>query len=175
MVATGSYGLMGYTFVDFGDKFAPADADGLESPGPKLAVSISNASPGVVQLNGASYGDGDRHGLVDGDFVRFQNVAGMVELNDGVPREVTVIDPFTFSIEDTSGYGKCVHGGYFVKVKQHMPTEFTFKPFGESVKEPQLLVDWKHRARPKNLHKLLMVSARGAICSAVARCCCCCG
>lgn len=164
VVATGSYGLMGYTFVDFGDKFVSVDTDGLE-PTSGVAVSISNANPGVVQLEkSTSYNtrtkrdetDGDRHGLVDGDFVRFQKVEGMVELNDEVPRQVKVIDPFTFSIEDTTGYGKYMRGGYFVKVKQ--PVEFAFKPFTESAKDPELLFDWKHMTRPKNLHNLLTVS-----------------
>ena len=34
--------------------------------------------------------DETRHGLEDGDFVTFEEVAGMKELNGGEPRKITV-------------------------------------------------------------------------------------
>lgn len=41
----------------------------------------------------------------DGMFVTFEEVEGMAELNDSAPRPIKVLSPFSFSIEDTSGYG----------------------------------------------------------------------
>lgn len=98
MLATGTYGLLGYTFTCLGPEHVIIDANG-EDPATGVAVSISNANPGVVEL-----ADGDVHGLCDGDTVVFERVEGMTELNGGKGRPVKVVTARSFTIEDTTGY-----------------------------------------------------------------------
>lgn len=52
----------------------------------------------------------------------------MTQLNDGVPRQVKVVDSTTFQLVDvdTSSFGKYVRGGVVTQVK--MPTDVSFKP-----------------------------------------------
>ena len=93
------------------------------------------------------------HGLQDGDYVIFVEIQGMTELNDQVPRKVTVIstnicsairflsthsviDPMSFSIGDTSQFGSYVRNGIFTQVK--MPKTFAFKSLRESLTEPTI-------------------------------------
>lgn len=91
-----------YTFTALGKGHVIIDENG-EDPASGVAVSITKANPGVVQL---STKDGDKHGLADGDVVVFERVEGMVELNGGKGRPVKVINASSFSIEDTSGYAE---------------------------------------------------------------------
>lgn len=48
----------------------------------------------------------------------------MTELNDGVPRQVTVIDGFSFSIGDTSSYSAYTRQGLVSQTK--LPIKFSF-------------------------------------------------
>jgi len=94
--------------------------------------------------------DETRHGLEDGDFVTFEEVAGMTDLNGCEPRKITVkggssrrapprvkshksrplpsfflhLGPYTFTIGDTTGLSKYTAGGVFTQVK--MPKIITF-------------------------------------------------
>ena len=80
-----------------------------------------------------------RHGLEDGDLVRFKEIKGMSELNaaDQV-RKVKVLSPFTFSIGDTSNLSAYLTGGVFEQVKQ--AHKFAFKPLKESLKAPEFVI-----------------------------------
>lgn len=148
-VATGAYGLMGYSFSDFGEGFTVLDANG-ENPKGGLVISISNDNPGVV-----SVGEGERHGLGDGDHVLFERCEGMPEVADGKPREIKVVGPDSFSIEDTTGYGTYTRGGYWQEVKR--PQKLDFKPFAESLdaEDPGTNVNVLLMERPLNIRALL--------------------
>jgi ubiquitin-activating enzyme E1 len=62
--------------------------------------------------------------LEDGDFVTFNEVQGMTELNGCEPRKITVKGPYTFSIGDTSGLGNYKTGGIFTQVKMPKILDF---------------------------------------------------
>ena len=164
LIATGSYGLYGYTFSDFGSEFVCRDKNG-ENPRSGMVVDISNDGEGVVTCS-----DDEMHGLETGDMVvfvvsvrlshfciyalvsylcifthsplcfltstifmlgcilvvcllifvlRVQGVEGMEELNDGIPREVTVLSRYAFSVTGTAEYGQYIRGGYFTGMFSH--------------------------------------------------------
>jgi len=101
-------GVFGQVFVDFGPQFECTDLTG-EPPANGMVVNISKAANGVVHVH-----EDERHGLEDGDFVRFEEVEGMTELNGAAPVAVKVTSPFSFEIGDTSALGDYTgHGLYF--------------------------------------------------------------
>lgn len=117
-------GLYAQVFNDFGPKFTCVDTTG-EQPITAMIASVTKEKVGVVTAL-----DEARHGLEDGDVVKFSEVQGMVELNE---REVmvNVLGPYTFSIDDTSEFTDYERGGVIVQVKQ--PKEIAFKPLSESL------------------------------------------
>jgi ubiquitin-activating enzyme E1 len=60
----------------------------------------------------------------------------MVEVNGMEPRPVRVIDEYSFTIENTSKYGK-YQGGGFVNYEK-VPFTMRFKSFEENLKNPKL-------------------------------------
>lgn len=89
-ISAQTLGLFGQVFCDFGEAFTIHDATG-ENPISTMVSMISNDDEGVVTCL-----DETRHGLESGDFVTFQEVEGMSELNECNPREVKVLGPYTF-------------------------------------------------------------------------------
>ena len=76
LIATGTYGLYGYTFSDFGPSWTVADTDG-EQARQGVVESVSRDAEGAIVS-----GDSDEpHGLSTGDLVEFVGVEGMTELN----------------------------------------------------------------------------------------------
>lgn len=95
--------------------------------------------------------DETRHGLEDGDYVTFNEVLGMTELNGCEPRKVTVLGPYTFSIGDTRGMSEYVRGGYALQVK--MPKTVSFLPLKDATHAPEhLITDFAKMERPAQLH-----------------------
>jgi len=85
-----------------------------EQPLRGLIAHVSSSNPGVVTM-----AEETRHGLQDGDWVTFEEVSGMVELNASEPRQVKVLTPYSFSIEDTTNYTPYSGTkGYFQQVKR---------------------------------------------------------
>lgn len=75
----------------------------------------------------------------------------MTELNGCEPRKIKVLGPYTFSIGDTTGFSKYVRGGIVTQVK--MPKKIAFKPFNESLKDPEFLIaDFGKFDYPQQLH-----------------------
>ena len=70
-------GLFGQIFVDFGDKFTVIDQTGEE---PLSGIVSDIEKNGTVTML-----DDNRHGLQDGDYVKFAEVEGMPKLNEGNP------------------------------------------------------------------------------------------
>ncbi len=68
-------------------------------------AGITNGKEGVVTML-----ENHMHGLEDGDRVTMREVEGMHEIN-GVVQRITVVNPFTFKIGDTEGYGQYLRGG----------------------------------------------------------------
>lgn len=93
------------------------DQDGTEAK--SIAIeSISTDQEGVVTCI-----NGERHLLREGDQVRFSDLKGMTKLNDTI-RTIKVIDPFKFSIGDTSDLGHYSGGGRATEVKQERFVDF---------------------------------------------------
>ncbi|ODV92350.1 hypothetical protein CANCADRAFT_56027 [Tortispora caseinolytica NRRL Y-17796] len=136
-------GLFGVHFNDFGEKFTVLDPTGEEP----VSGILSEISPdGVVTAH-----DETRHGLENGDYVRFTEVQGMPGLNEADPLPIKVLGPYTFSVGDVSKYGTYERGGVFHQVKQ--PKVLEFKPLVESIADPEYLVsDFAKFDRPAQLH-----------------------
>ncbi|CAE7324718.1 UBA1 [Symbiodinium natans] len=90
--------LASSVFVDYGESFTCRDKDG-EEPRSAIVSGVTLENPGTVHTH-----QDRRHGFNDGDWVVFREVQGMTQLNDGKPRQIKVTGPYSFSIEDTTGY-----------------------------------------------------------------------
>lgn len=89
-----------------------------------LISNITNEKNGIVTVL-----EEKRHNLSDGDYVIFDDIQGMTELNKQKPQPVKIITPYSFSIGDTSNYHPYSNRGYFLQVKQ--PTTLHFNSFME--------------------------------------------
>ncbi|GAA5962762.1 hypothetical protein JCM21900_006493, partial [Sporobolomyces salmonicolor] len=146
-ISTETAGLFGSAFCDFGEQFPVVDQTG-ETPLSGMVVAIEEAEDALVTCL-----DEARHGLEDGDFVRFSEVEGMDINSTGVEgaRKVSVKGPYTFTIGDTRGLGQYKRGGWFHQVK--MPKMYDFKPLRESINAPEFLIsDFAKFDRPPTLH-----------------------
>jgi len=121
-------GVFASIFCDFGESFEVTDTTG-EQPASCMVASISNEVEGLVTVT-----DDTRHGLETGDYVSFSEVVGMPEINERPAQPIKVTGPYTFTIEDTTGCGQYVSGGYANQVKQ--PKTVSFKPLKESLRTP---------------------------------------
>lgn len=143
VVVTDTYGLFGTIFTDFGKNFTVGDPTG-ENP-------VNGIVAGIDEEGVVSTLEETRHGLEDGDFVSFTEVKGMEKLNDGTPRKVKTLGPYTFSIGDVSGLGQYQRGGLYTQVK--MPKILDFQNFSTQLKNPeQLISDFAKFDRPAQLH-----------------------
>ncbi|CAF3320403.1 unnamed protein product [Rotaria socialis] len=145
-------GLFGQIFCDFGLDFEVIDTNG-ENPLTQIVTEISQDEAGVVFMSTDT-----RHGFEDGSYVTFHGVKGMTEVNE---REfkISVPSPYTFTIGDTRNYGVYEGGGTVTEVKK--PERVNFKPFSESLKDPELLVcDFAKMSMPANLHLAFQAFAR---------------
>lgn len=146
-IAANTNGLFASAFCDFGKQFPVVDQTG-ETPLTGMIVSIEEGEDALVTCL-----DETRHGLEDGDYVRFSEVEGMNINSEGVEgaRKVTVKGPYTFTIGDTRGLGQYKKGGWFHQVK--MPKLIDFKPLRESITSPEYLItDFAKFDRLSTLH-----------------------
>ena len=92
-IAAETAGLFGSAFCDFGEQFPVVDQTG-ENPLSGMVVEIEEAEDALVTCL-----DETRHGLEDGDYVRFSEVEGMNINSDGVEgaRKVTVVGKYPSS------------------------------------------------------------------------------
>jgi len=138
-------GVFANIFCDFGDSFTVSDPNG-EQPIGLIVTSISQENPGVVTVV-----DDVRIPFEDGETVVFTEVKGMTNLNDGVPRKIKLLSPYTFSIEDTTSYPAYKGGGHVTQVKQ--PQTHKFLPFSQSLQNPEYLIsDFAKMDRPPQIH-----------------------
>lgn len=138
-------GVFSQVFCDFGEDFSVTDTTG-ENPISVMVAGVTKEEQGVVTCM-----DESRHGLEDGDFVTFQEVQGMTEINGCKPKKITVLGPYTFSIGDTTSYSDYIKGGIATQVK--MPKNLSFKSFKNSLVNPEFLIsDFGKFDRPSQLH-----------------------
>lgn len=136
-------GLFGSLFVDFGDEFTVIDQNGEEPLSGIVSDIESNGNVTVL--------DDHRHGMQDGDYVKFSEVQGMTKLNNGEPHQIEVLGPYAFKIKIDKSYGEYVKGGLYQQVK--VPTKIHFKTLKEQLSEPEyVLSDFAKFDRPPQLH-----------------------
>jgi ubiquitin-activating enzyme E1 len=124
-IYTGTLGVFGFIFVDFGNQFKIYDKDG-ETPKWYAISNISKSSPGEVTVDQSR-----PHNFKNGDFVRFSDVDGMNELNGQECRPIKVTSDYTFTIEDTREFGNYTGGGRVEEIK--VPQTFYFKNLQDSL------------------------------------------
>lgn len=139
-------GVFSQVFCDFGAEFIVSDKDG-ENPQMSQIEAITVSNPGVVKV----LEDQGRHGLEDGDTVKFSRVQGMPELND-TEHVVKVTGPFTFEIGDCSSFSAAATQGYINQIKK--PCKVTFKSLKEALENPGeiMMTDFAKFDRPALLH-----------------------
>ena len=84
IVIADTFGLSGYLFNDFGEKFTVVDVTG-EDPVSGIVADIDET--GLVSVL-----DETRHGLEDGDYVTFTEIKGMEELNNCCQRSLYILN-----------------------------------------------------------------------------------
>ncbi|GMM58292.1 E1 ubiquitin-activating protein [Maudiozyma humilis] len=142
-ISTETRGLFGNVFVDLGKEFTVIDTTGEE---PKTGVVSDIERDGTVTML-----DDNRHGLEDGDFVKFSEVQGLEKLNDGKPYKVEVLGPFAFLIGDVSALGEYKRGGIFTQVK--MPQNISFASLRDTLSKPEIVFsDFAKFDRAGQLH-----------------------
>jgi len=124
-----TYGVFGYAFCDFGDEFTIVDANGEEPTTAMIATIDTTVSPPVVTCH-----EDTRHGLEDGDYVRFIEVGGMDALNTAEARPVVVVGPHSFTVQGIEGMGTHTTGGIMMQVKQKKTV--AFKSLAEAIANP---------------------------------------
>lgn len=127
-IAADCFGVAGSVFVDFGDEFTCSDKDG-EEPRNAIMAGVTKENPGTVHTHSDR-----RHGFQDGDWVKFREVQGMAELNDGKPRQIKVTGPYSFTIEDTTGYTAYVREGIVSQAK--VSHSIKFASYREAMNQP---------------------------------------
>ena len=129
LILVDARGVFGFIFTDFGKEFISADTTG-ERPSRFLISMITNAPEGVVTCD-----ESEPHNLSDGDTVRFEEVEGMVELNNR-EFQVKVKNPRQFTIGDTTKFGQytSIHrSGYGNQVI--VPHKFHYDELSEAMKK----------------------------------------
>lgn len=142
-ITTDTRGLFGNVFVDFGQDFTIVDPTGEE---PLTGIVSDIESDGTVSVL-----DDNRHGLEDGDFVKFSEVQGLESLNDGQVFKVTVPGPYAFNIGDVSKLGTYKKGGIYTQVK--VPQKVSYQSLAEQLETPEFVFsDFAKFDRPAQLH-----------------------
>jgi ubiquitin-activating enzyme E1 len=125
-------GIFGQIFCDFGLRFEIVDIDG-EKAFSAMITFIDNDQHGTVTTLDETF----RQGFQTDMIVTFSEVKGMNQVN-GKEFKIKIIDAFTFTIGDTSSFGKYIRGGYVHQVKK--PKIIDFKPIQEAFKSPETVI-----------------------------------
>ncbi|UKK01853.2 ubiquitin-activating enzyme E1 [Theileria orientalis] len=148
-----TFGMIGSVFVDFGNNFLCLDTTGREL---KTAIieSISNDKDGLVTVITDKVID-----FQTGDYVRFSEIEGMVELNNKEPLQINVNSKSSFTIGDTSKYSQYISGGVVTEVK--IPKRIDFRSFEECILDPSktgslATIDYSLFGRAEQLHWVTM-------------------
>ena len=108
------FGLTGGIFTDFGPNHIIIDPDGKES---KSYYINSITKDGLVTIDNIQ--NTEKLDLGDGDFVKFKNIEGMIELNNKEFKIKEVKDTVSFIIEeDISKFGDYIKGGIVCEIKK---------------------------------------------------------
>ena len=109
-------GLAGYVFTDFGNEHIIYDETGEEIE-TYLVKNITKDKEGLVTID--TIQGTNKLKIGDGDWVKFKNVEGMIELNEeGKEFQITFEDYQSFKIGDTSKFGEYKKGGVIYQIKK---------------------------------------------------------
>ena len=151
------FGLVGYIFVDFGPMHIIDDENGKEL-GTYLIKSISKDKEGTVVIDNIQ--GTNNLNIGDGDFVKFKDVEGMVELND--PKKDFMIkleDYQTFKIGDTSNFSDYIKGGVVYQIKKPLLKQyFDFGLRSAIISDPMhkfTITDYTKQGRQELLYLIL--------------------
>lgn len=137
-------GLFAQAFVDFGKDFTIYDKNGEE---PHTGIVSDVESNGTVTMLGD-----ERHGLEDGDYVKFTEIEGIEKLNDGSVFKIEVLGPYAYKLIDFDpSWGDYKKGGIYTQVK--IPFNVSYQSLSEQLAEPEFLIsDFAKFDRPGQLH-----------------------
>jgi len=141
-------GLAAQVFVDFGDAFTIRDPDGEEST-QYIVSNVTSGNPATV----AVLDDGPRIEFVEGDFVKFDEVEGINDINGRLIQVKKNTGPHTFQIDfDSTAAGTYVTGGLLSK--QKCPKQVSFKPLKDALRAPGefVITDFAKMETPGQLH-----------------------
>ena len=119
-------GLSGFVFDDFGPEHTILDDNGEDC---KIYIVKLISNDGCVTIDDSL--GGGKFAPGDGDYVKFREVGGMTQLNDGKPRQIKVISQTSFKVEgeDFSKYPEYTDGGIVEQVK--VPKKKNYKSLKE--------------------------------------------
>ena len=124
-------GISGFIFNDFGNDHIIYNPLGKDKQ-TFFITNISNDKKGIVTID-----DNYNQSLfsTSSDYFLIDQIKGMEELNDSNnPKKINIINYKTFSIGDTSNYGKYISGGIMKEV--FIPKHISFRSLEESFFEP---------------------------------------
>lgn len=137
-IAADTYGAFAWAFNDPGKEHEVFDKNGENA----LQVFIESIKKGTETIVEAL--ENHMHGFEEGDFVKFEEVKGMTQLNYSVENEFvhkvkTVLSPYAFTIEtDSTSFNDYTTGGIATQVK--VPVVMNFATIEESIEEPNLVI-----------------------------------
>ena len=103
-------GLSGFIFCDFGNEHIISDPTGKE----KNIYFIKNIDKsGIITIDNTNR---ETFTLKKGNYIRFKEVVGINELNDGKPRQIINVSKNSFSIKGNYSYEKYKVGGVIEEV-----------------------------------------------------------
>ena len=151
------FGLVGYIFVDFGPMHIIDDENGKEL-GTYLIKSISKDKEGTVVIDNIQ--GTNNLNIGDGDYVKFKDVEGMVELNDPNKDFMIKLEDYqTFKIGDTSNFSDYIKGGVAYQIKKPVLKQyFDFGLRSAIISDPMHkfnLSDYTKKGRPELLYLIL--------------------
>ena len=143
-------GLAGFIFSDFGKKHIITDPTGNEK---KIFFIKSIDKNGIITIDQTN---NEEFNLRTGSFVKFKEVDGIEELNDGNPRKIHFISKNSFNIEDKCNFENYKVGGIIEEVI--LPIEIEYKKLKDCFNIPYLeddppnVNDYSKEGRNELLH-----------------------
>ena len=129
-IYTSSLGISGFIFNDFGEEHTTYNKKGRE-PYNFLIKNITKEKNAKVTINIEK----ESKSLYEfTDYIIFNNIKGMTQLNNIEPQKINIIDKETFSNGDTSNYDDYVSGGIVKEI--FVPFKQKFQSFKESFYNP---------------------------------------
>ena len=146
-------GLSCYIFSDFGDEHIIIDPSGKE----RKVYFIKNIDKsGLITIDQRN---GENFELSKGELVKFKEIEGIEELNDGKPRKIKFNSINSFSIEDNISFENYKKGGIVEEIIPKEKKEYKYLkecfyiPYLEE--EPEI-IDYTKEGRNELLHCALL-------------------